>query len=279
MTFEDFENGQIDISGGFLSLQKRILKKGTSKKPAMPIVELCTYSKEVYTEADYDSYEVERKNAIDVVRMAYEYISLGGIINKHPFRVHLFSDLPIDIIDNPLRFNIRMTLEKACLGTKSEFYMGEQHRRISNIGREIFRMMVKYTYNGMKINILTPNMNRKILSLQVEMQNLFEERLIYVKNLAGPIYAELENVTFRKSNPGAQYTGSFQPIFKNSPQEYFGPRCRNVRNESIYQIKLHILCGRKFRKGSCLFFWLPIEIIKIIFEMMYDVFYRSISFC
>jgi hypothetical protein len=74
-------------------------------------------------------------------------------------------------------------------------------------------------------------------------------------------------ITFKISNPGAQFTSSFRPIRREKPEDYWGPAYKPFDYTKFQRIKFTILCIRRF--SSHLIKSFDISLIKLLFKYLY----------
>lgn len=83
-------------------------------------------------------------------------------------------------------------------------------------------------------------------NLQRKMREIFDERVRYFESKLKPTYDDLKTIRFSTSNPGAQYSSTFNPVIRHSPQEFWGPKCRPYNTTILYEQKYEtVLCIKR----------------------------------
>lgn len=207
----------------------------------------------VVAESDYDG-ETEHL-------MILNYRCLSGAIKEQPEKMMVFSTRPLDIIDRYNTCDIRHTMRRLLAGGESNFYMGTDRTR--EICTEMKMLAVRvHGYHGVHVTMMDLDQMAQFATLQVELAKIYEARCTELEVKAMNASEHLKEVTFQISNPGSQFTASFNPIIRKRPEDYFGSKYVHVDLTISKQAKLFCL---HLRKQGVLFRGWGIDLMKLLF--------------
>lgn len=199
------------------------------------------------TESDYDGeHEIE-----DIGRLGLWYHATCMLIKQKFDLFPVFSDKPTEILDNAYFVPLEKVLNKVAAGRKCVFYFGDE--RTIQISNQIADSLVKVNGRSKQIRIVPLNKKTidRVLELQNEYVKIVKERKEELEaSIPDSCHALLTNIEFNISNPGAQFTASFKPIRRETPQDYWGPKCVEFECNTFYKIKFTLLCIRHRLKNS-----------------------------
>lgn len=164
-------------------------------------------------------------------------------------KYNLFSlyndDAPNLIITQGKGIDVRRVLQKTMATRCSEFYFGTN--RVREIQERMERLLVNGHSGVVSFKLLSKDNMKELTDLQEELHELFETRVTELEGLIEPQVLKLqEGVKFITSNPGCQFTASFKPIVRQRPEDYWGILYTSVQPSRLRQLKLTLLCIRKF---------------------------------
>jgi hypothetical protein len=229
-------------------------------------------------------YDADTAGIVQSIYDPFEYLSVAGLVKGDLRKIHVFADRPVDLLhrDKTRSTDIRHILRKCQGGSFTRFYFPEMGDRILEIQTELSRLLVAQNPNHQIRHRLLSDADRlREQDLRAELEEIVDARIIELEEREQFLCdtQDLYKIVFEVSNPGGQFTGSFQPIVRSSPKESFGSLCMWDRKPAFYYAKLEILKIRKFgRTRGCPYFAvLPLDLIKIIFEYLYDAHYRDFA--
>jgi len=206
-----------------------------------------------YQESDYDSDGTTPE-------MALHYRCLSGAIKGQPEKMVVFAKRPLMIISQYETVNVKKILHRLITSEKSTFYTGSPRARA--ISKEMSRLTMRHDgYEG-HLTLMSIESMMKFTALHAELTTIFDERCADLQRLVMTNTDHLTKVEFLVSNPGAQFTASFHPIIRRSPQDYFGSRYVHIDLTICKQSKLWCLWARN---RSFLFRGWDLNLIKLLF--------------
>jgi hypothetical protein len=225
--------------------------------PAVP------FSKEA-TESDYSG---ETTNSM---AHAYHVLSMA-IRDKFTLMSVYTEEAPNDIIDNANGIDVPSILKKLIVGRRSEFYFGTD--RIYELQREMSQLVLTNHSRSIGVKLLNKKTLQQLTIMQEELKTIFDARVAELEALIKPQIAKLQaGVTFITSNPGAQFTASFKPIIRARPEDYWGCLYTPSKPSRLRQIKLTLLCIRKYHRTTLSL--LDRNIIKMLFGYIDMAYFR-----
>lgn len=223
-------------------------------------------------ESDYDMGE---ESDYDKEQMASYYRALTMLIKAKFNFLPVFAYWPNEVLDKCHIPPIRMLLEKTYGGSFPEFYFGSGE--IVRLESELSQLRSKYRgHYRSKLKILNKAEKLQALELESRIEQLLDERCQELETEYNDhLKAMLDRVNFITSNPGMQFTSSFHPIRRATPQEFWGNWYEKSEPGSFYQVKFTILCIRRFR-NSC---WnqTPLDVVKLIFSYFYTSYFVDLA--
>lgn len=189
----------------------------------------------------------------------------------------VFSDKPTYTLSNGYFVPLNCVLEKVAAGNKCDFYFGDE--RTWDISNEISNILVKVTDRGrnVKISAVSTEKLNRIIELQTEYRKIIDDRVAQLESsIPDTCVSRLTKIEFNISNPGAQFTSSFKPIRRETPQDYWGPECVYFECNTFHKIKFTLLCIRhrlKIEKSSYFGFFGK-DLMLLLFSYIYVAHFR-----
>jgi hypothetical protein len=229
-------------------------------------VSLDSYDEPPNKEIDQSDYEDDMLS-VEILGIWYRAISMMINGKQNPFTV--FSNLPTNIINKSQLPDIRKVIEKLAGGSRSHFYLGDARTR--DINRKLISLTCKsetFGLKSVKAKCMSLDDVQEFVKLQQQYREIIEERIIKLEAMVTNQHRKLATeITFKISNPGAQFTSSFRPIRREKPEDYWGPAYKPFDYTKFQRIKFTILCIRRF--SSHLIKSFDISLIKLLFKYLY----------
>lgn len=212
---------------------------------------------------DYDS-----DDTTDILMIWYHAVS--KLIVQKPITFTVFSNKPTEILSNPSLPNIRTVIEKVAGGPKTNFYFGNNRTR--EISLKLSKMSVRKSnwtgFSGRSVKCLSSSKLEAFTTLQKEYRQLVEDRIVELERMVTSEHKKLlEGVTFKISNPGAQFTSSFKPINRVKPRDYWGPAYVPFDHTQFQRMKFTLLLIRRFTDHPIRI--LDLSAMKLLFRHLY----------
>lgn len=227
----------------------------------------------LFSNYEYPQEDKEQKNDYDDdttdILMIW-YYAVSRLIVQKPVVFTVFSNRPTEILTKPSLPNIRTIIEKVAGGPKANFYFGNIRTR--EISIELSKLSVRKSnwtgFSGRSVKCLSFENLERYTALQQEYHKLIEARIVELEEMITPEHKKLlEGVTFKISNPGAQFTSSFKPINRVKPQDYWGPAYVPFDHTQFQRMKFTLLLIRRFRDHPIRI--LDLSAIKLLFRHLY----------
>lgn len=192
--------------------------------------------------------EMEDPNCLSVT-----YGGLGRAIRLDRPIPYIVTETCMESIDGCQPLDLRGTLSKLIGGHKQDNYSyfdEDAERRFQEIQDRIKSMAVSYsggTKGKSRIKCMSESQLAEFSGLQNEMNAILDQHVQKYDHLLNKQRELCEKgVVFELANPGKQFTGSFQPIVRNGPQDYWGPVYVDFEHRRFWKAKLSLLCIMKF---------------------------------
>lgn len=209
--------------------------------------------------------------------MVYNYGGLSAAIeHKRPIP-YLIAKTILEMLEEPRLLDVRHVLTKiSCNGYAWKAkYFGEFAVEMADIQTKL--KVLSFSEGGRRKESRIFIMKHWELTQFVNLQNRANEILdALVKKYDPYLDAQrtlLKGVVFEIDNPGKQFSGSFSPIVRQSPVEYYGSSYHvDFKYQNLYEIKKLVLLQWKF--GNCgVWRSIPKDIIKLIFKYFYQSYF------
>jgi len=133
------------------------------------------------------------------------------------------------LLSNHRHVRVRSTcvilLCKVAGGNRSEFYFGND--RAFELMRSIAIMITAANTQGTGVKVIKRSDIQRFVDLQTELNDVIDARTAELEAVLAPAREDLSKIKFMISDPGAQYTASFNPILRQHARDYFGPSSVN----------------------------------------------------
>ena len=199
--------------------------------------------------------------------IAFMYHSISMLIKCRIPLISVYANYPLDIIDETkYKFaDIEMILKKVFGGTHAEFYYGTERIREISDRLVSFSAQRRDDVHG-KVNILTPKKLAEFNDLQKEAYAILENRVKELEEISKEPLERLKSVKFITSNPGSQFTASFNAIKRETPEDYWGSMYVPMAPFKPHVAFITLMCIRKY--GDTVLKLLDMNIIKRIYYWM-----------
>lgn len=189
------------------------------------------------------------------------YSNLYSLITDRPQGCVVFSRIPNQILTN-YTAGVAGHCLKRIMGTMAgKLYTGV------DFSQRCYHLMVSFKirdFSAFPDEIDLQSAFKDILLLKKEMDAVFEQtskkleiKLCEVEESLG------DDVKFMLSNPGRQYTSSFNSMQRESAAEYWGPAYIPYDLSPTSKAKFTFVCIWKLRKDNIIS-WLPRDVVKLI---------------
>jgi hypothetical protein len=217
-----------------------------SSSNAYKAIELSLNVNHAEHESDYDGTS---SKGIDLLGHYYHAVCM--LITRKFNLFPVFSEKPTETLTNAHFAPIRKVLEKTAGGNKADFYFGDNNTK--HISDELARLVIRTNDrgNGKRAYPLTEDQLTRLIELEKEYQQIVVNREEELRmSIPKECYALFKSIDFIVSNPGSQFTASFKPIFREKPEDYWGPSCVPFECHTYYKIKFTLLCCRHRLKSE-----------------------------
>jgi hypothetical protein len=176
-----------------------------------------------FMESDYDGQDNKgRSNNCRLLSMA--------IKKKYNLLYVYCEGDPVDVISNAVEWNLRSSLLGVIDQDSGSFFAGTN--RIIEIDKEIKTYVIR---------------KHGVPALKAERERIIDDRVKELEARIQPYLATLRaGVKFEVSKAGGQFSCSFKSIVRNHPREYWGSRYSEIEISRLWQMKLTLLCIRKY---------------------------------
>lgn len=176
-----------------------------------------------YEESDYDVW----KEGIS----SHNHHLLTTAVRKKYSLLYVYCDgNPLQIVTDPQETSVRQAMMAVLDKETAPFYLGTS--RVTELDAEIKTYVIR---------------KHGVPALKLEKHNIIEARIKELEAAIEPYMAKLRGgVEFITSKPGAQFTGCFKPIIRQTPRDYWGSRCVPFEPSRLYRMKMTLLCIRRY---------------------------------
>ena len=111
-----------------------------------------------------------------------------------------------------------------------------------------------------------------------EYLDLIKRRASQVQTYLDEIYTRIEISEYKLENPGEQFRGAFNPIIRQHPRDFWGPKWVALSTTFLKTEKMAMMCAWKFPqdRGISGFWRLPKDVVKYIFGVMDILYIRDV---
>ena len=139
---------------------------------------------------------------------------------------------------------------------------------------EISRFVVRFNDRARaKVIPLSPAQLARFVECQHRINEIIDAAVVKYDYLLNTQRELFKGVRFEMDNPGKQFTGSFQPIIRRCPADYWSDQYVDFEHHLLYKVKLTLLCIRKFDQQSALRL-LDLNIMKLVFDNLDYYYFR-----
>jgi len=223
----DFTDGTGDMDEDDQSGEDRISKP----------ISTSVFVKEDKGESDYAG-EINGSIALGCAFQQLSYHTVSSAIRGKLQLVAVYASTPTRIISEYQTVNPRVTLSKITTHGYSEFYFG---------GEEYYEMQKQIKEMSGKMPMSEEELSL-FISYHHELRLKLDQRCAEIDAMLREPTERLKIIHFNSSNPGAQFSASFNPIFRNHPRDYWGPKYTPWCVTFFPNIKLQLLLIRKHCK-------------------------------
>lgn len=220
-------------------------------------------------ESDYDGdHDIENIGCLGL------WYHATCILIKQKFDLFpVFSDKPTEILNNAYFVPLEKVLHKVAAGRLSQFYFGDE--RTIQISDRISKALIRMNGRGnCRMIPLNQDIIEKVVALQKEYCKIIDDRVAELKaSIPDNCTLLLTKIEFNISNPGAQFTASFNPIRRETPRDYWGPECVEFECNTFFKIKFTLLCIRHRLKNSY-FGLFGKDLMLLLFSHIYRAHFR-----
>lgn len=210
----------------------RIIKAKNYKEEARIFHELELFTLDKH-ESDYGGKENLNVNS-------YQYHTLCMLVKEKLDYVCVLAEKnPLSIIDKHRELKIKDLLLKLYNNGNLIFYFGKED------GEDLHKYYTEKERISKK-RILTQSELEELASLNYKIKSVIEKRTETLQARYDSVLEDLTKVKFNISNPGTQYTASFNPLFRKSPKDYWGPKCVPFEYDLNFKTKFTFYLTWKF---------------------------------
>lgn len=218
---------------------------------------------------DSDKQESDYGDHKEININRFYYHSLSMLVKEKLEAVSLvIENVPSFIVNQWNELNIKDLLLKLHNEEKLKFYFGEYDGWHLNCYYEEKQRISQF-------KILTDSQLEELASLNFKIKTLIEKRTQILKERYDLVLQNLVQVKFNSSNPGTQYTASFNPILRKGPKAYWGEKCIFFEYDLNFKSKFTFYLIWKFADLSYLK-CLNRDVIFFIFKWLDIIFFEEI---
>jgi len=215
----------------------------------------------LHFEAPESDYGGDGDITVDTVM---NYTNVSHAINDKLHLVSVFCHNPMDILDD-VKYTKTEAWPVLCKVT------GETD---SDIARFYFGTGEFYnTLHECKILVKTFPLSTENMGMLNKLNNeMFEiksERAIELDAKLAPAHENLKQIRFNTSNPGTQFTASFNPTIRKHPKDYWGHLYQDFPMYDFQEVKFAMVTIWKRGKGESPLGIISKDVLKMIFKWLW----------